>query len=56
MLSVLLVVLVLLLGASWIHRVIGNSGASIISRIMGLILSAVAAASVLSGIKAYFDL
>ena len=54
MLSVLLVVWLLLLAASFIHRVIGNSGASIISRVMGLILTSVAVANVLAGIKAYF--
>ncbi|GAM71303.1 multiple antibiotic resistance protein marC [Vibrio sp. JCM 19236] len=32
----------LLLGARRVHRVIGNAGAQIISRVMGLILSAVA--------------
>lgn len=56
MLSVLLIVLVLMLTATWIHRVIGNSGASIVSRIMGLILASVAVASVLAGIKEYFAL
>ena len=56
MLSVLLVVLVFMIAASWIHRLIGNSGASIISRVMGLILSSVAVASVLAGIKEYFEL
>jgi multiple antibiotic resistance protein len=54
MLSVLLVVLMLLFAANWIHRLIGNSGASIISRIMGLILASVAVSSVLAGIKVYF--
>ena len=56
MLSVLVVVCVLLLAASSIHRLIGTSGASIISRIMGLILAAVAVSSVLSGIRTYFGL
>ncbi len=56
MFSVLLIVLLFMLAASWIHRFIGNSGASIISRVMGLILSSVAAASVLAGIKEYFSL
>lgn len=54
--SVLLVVLVLMLGASWIHRFIGNSGASVISRVMGLILASVATANTLAGIKLYFQL
>ena len=56
MLSVLLIVLVLMLAASWVHRLIGNSGASIISRVMGLILSSVAVANVLAGIKEYFTI
>ena len=56
MLSVLLVALVLMLLASVVHRLIGNSGASIISRVMGLILSSVAVSNVLSGVKTYFAL
>jgi len=56
LLTVLLVVLVLMLGASWIHRLIGNSGASVISRVMGLILASVATANTLAGLKQYFDL
>lgn len=56
MLSVLLVVFILLLGASKIHRVIGSGGSSIISRVMGLILASVATANVLAGIKEYFAL
>ncbi len=56
MLSVLSIVLALMLAASWVHRMIGNSGASIVSRIMGLILASVAVASVLAGIKEYFAL
>ena len=56
MLSVLLIVLILMLAASWIYRLIGSSGSSIISRVMGLILASVATASVLAGIKQYFAL
>ena len=56
MFSVLVVVLVFMLAASFIHRLIGNSGASIISRVMGLILASVAVSSVLAGIKQYFGL
>jgi multiple antibiotic resistance protein len=56
MLSVLIIVLVLMLAASWIYRLIGSSGASIVSRVMGLILASVAVASVLAGIKEYFAL
>jgi multiple antibiotic resistance protein len=54
MVAVLLVAMVLMLGASFVHRVIGDGGASVISRVMGLILASVAVASVLSGIKQYF--
>ncbi|MCD8523894.1 MAG: MarC family protein [Saccharospirillaceae bacterium] len=54
MLSVLGVVFVLLLLASRVHRLIGDGGASIISRVMGLILSSVAVNNILAGIKTYF--
>ena len=54
MLAVLVIVFVLLLSANWIHRVIGSSGASIVSRVMGLILASVATANVLAGINDYF--
>lgn len=56
MLSVLLITYVLMLVAGWINKVIGSSGASVVSRVMGLILSAVAVSNILSGIKAYFGL
>ena len=56
MLAVLGVTLVLMLGSSFVYRLIGDSGASIISRVMGLILASVAVASVLDGIKDYFSL
>ncbi|MCA9285516.1 MAG: MarC family protein [Phycisphaerales bacterium] len=56
MLAVLLVALVLMLGAGLVHRFIGSGGASVISRVMGLILASVAVASVLAGITAYFGL
>jgi len=56
MLSVVLVVLLFMLASSFIHRYIGNSGASIISRVMGLILSSVAINNILEGVKVYFDL
>ncbi|AMO55850.1 MarC family transcriptional regulator [Endozoicomonas montiporae] len=54
MISVLFITLLLMLGASKVHRFIGDSGASIISRVMGLILTSVAVANVLAGIKEYF--
>lgn len=55
MLCVLLVVLVLMLLAGRVHDVIGNGGASIVSRVMGLILASVAVNNVLAGIKDYFS-
>ena len=54
MLLVLLITMLLMLVASQIHRVIGNAGASLISRVMGMILASVAVANVLAGIKQYF--
>jgi len=41
--------------ASPITRLIGESGANIISRVMGMILASVAATEVLEGIKHYFS-
>jgi len=56
MLAVLLITLIFMLASKWIYRLIRNSGASIISRVMGLILAAVATANILAGIKQYFTL
>jgi len=56
MLSVLFITLLLMLAASGIHKIIGNAGASVISRVMGLILAAVATTNILAGIRGYFGL
>jgi len=48
--------LLLLLLATHVHKLIGDSGASIISRVMGLILSSVAVNNILGGIAHYFGL
>lgn len=56
MLAVVAIALVLMLLSTKIFKYIGNSGAAIISRVMGLILSAVAVANILQGFKIYFDL
>ena len=55
MLAVISIVYCLMRGASRISNLIGTGGASIISRVMGLILSSIAAANVLEGIKEYFQ-
>lgn len=54
--AVLLCTVVLLLLASPIQRVIGNAGANIISRVMGLILASVAVDNILHGLEAYLKL
>lgn len=54
MVIVLLITLLLLLAAPRILALIGQAGASIVSRVMGLILASVAANSVLSGVRDYF--
>lgn len=56
MFSVLLVTYILMRASAQINRVIGSSGASVVSRVMGLILSSVAAANTLAGFKLYFNL
>jgi multiple antibiotic resistance protein len=54
LLIVLLIVLILMLGSHFIFKLIGNGGASIISRVMGLLLASMAVKSVLDGITQYF--
>lgn len=54
MILVLLITLLLLLGATHIQKWIGNVGAAIISRVMGLILVAVALNNLLMGIKDFY--
>ena len=56
MLSVVFVTFLLMLMASGIHRLIGDAGASVVSRVMGLILAAVATTNTLAGISSYFKL
>jgi len=53
---VLAVTLVLLLAAQPIHRIIGESGTSVIGRIMGLLLAAVAVNNVIEAVSTYFHL
>lgn len=47
---VLILTLVLLLGATLVHKVIGNTGASVISRVMGIVLATIAVDSILGGL------
>lgn len=54
MLLVLLITYLLLLVANRIQHFIGNAGAAIISRVMGLILAAVAINNMLVGIRDFF--
>lgn len=51
MLSVLLITFLLLMAANRIQHLIGNAGAAIISRVMGLILCAVAVNNILLGLR-----
>ena len=56
MLAVIFIAWILMVLSTRIFKYIGNSGAAIISRVMGLILTAVAVANILEGFKTYFDL
>lgn len=55
MLAVIGLVYVLMRLAAQVSRIFGDGGASIISRVMGLILASIAASNVLEGIKVYFQ-
>ena len=55
MLSVLILTYLLMLLAGWINKIIGSSGASVISRVMGLILASVATTNILTGISEYYN-
>ena len=47
---VLLLTLLLLMAASAVHRIIGSTGASIISRVMGIVLATIAVDAILGGL------
>ncbi|MEM7754123.1 MAG: MarC family protein [Planctomycetota bacterium] len=55
-LAVLGIVLACMLLATRIERLIGRSGASVVSRVMGLLFAAIAADGVMTGIRDYFGL
>lgn len=54
MLAVILIAYVLMRLAGGITKLIGTSGASVVSRIMGLILSAIATTNILTGLAEYY--
>ena len=56
MIAVLLSTLVLFFLAAPIQRLIGDAGASIVSRVMGLVLASVAVDNILSAITSYFGI
>ena len=56
MFAVLLITLLFMLVASRILSLIGEAGASVISRVMGMILASVAVSAILQGISLYFGL
>lgn len=53
-LVVVAITMLILLGASFVQKRIGDYGITVISKIMGLILAAYAVQSILSGIKDFF--
>lgn len=55
MLFVIAIVYCLMRGAVQILKVIGQGGASVVSRVMGLVLASLAASNVLEGLKEYFQ-
>ena len=56
MLFVLVIALLLMLMGNVILRIIGHSGASVLSRIMGMLFGSIGAAHLLAGIQDYFSL
>ena len=53
---ILMINFILMITASRIQKTIGNSGAIVISKVMGLILASMAANNVLMGVKTFFNL
>jgi len=56
MIIILCITYLLLKSANRLHKIIGDSGANIISRIMGLILASIATTSILQGIQEFFNI
>jgi multiple antibiotic resistance protein len=55
MVGILGLTYVMLLGAETVQRYIGPTGANVLSRVLGLILAAVAAETMLEGLRAFLD-
>ncbi|NER78290.1 MAG: MarC family protein [Leptolyngbya sp. SIO1D8] len=54
LLTVLLVTYIALLSANWIQKRLGRTGVNVITRILGLLLAALAMETILAGIGGYF--
>ncbi|MEO0534765.1 MAG: MarC family protein [Cyanobacteria bacterium P01_A01_bin.123] len=54
LLAVLLITFVALLSADWIQKSLGQTGVNVITRILGLLLAALAMEAILAGIEGYF--
>ena len=54
LLVVLLITYVALLAADWIQKKLGRTGVNVITRILGLLLAALAMETILAGIRGYF--
>ncbi|MEO1300035.1 MAG: MarC family protein [Cyanobacteria bacterium J06636_16] len=54
LLTVLLITYIALLSADWIQKRLGRTGVNVITRILGLLLAALAMETILAGIAGYF--
>lgn len=54
LMAVLLITFVALLSADWIQKGLGQTGVNVITRILGLLLAALAMEAILAGIEGYF--
>ena len=54
LLTVLLITYIALLSAAWIQKRLGRTGVNVITRILGLLLAALAMETILAGIGGYF--
>lgn len=52
---VLFIAYIAMLGSRFIDRIIGKTGASVVSRVMGLIITSVGVSNILEGLRAYFS-